>query len=121
MNPIVHVRAMHELSAYKRKKLCEHTPQCDKFLIISTLDEGMTMCEKDAIAYSNTIFQTLHVHPEVICKKIGWDDGQVKELIEYIRANDIHYGIYTTLAERFGKTRKQVKDKVFYLRDKGAF
>lgn len=119
--PIVYVRPMNELSAYKRKKICEHDKQCDKFLVINTLNEGMTLCEKDALVFANNIFANLHVMPEVKLKQArGFTQEQTEELIQYIRNNDIRHGTYVLLAEKFGKTRDQVKSYVWYLRSKGA-
>lgn len=121
MNPIVHVSPMTDLSPFKRKKLCEHTPQCDKFLVVSTLNESMTLCEKDAKEYSNRIYESLSVFPDVKITNSTWTIEQTRDLIEYLRNNDIRYGTYAELASLYGKTRDQVKDYAFRLRRKGAF
>lgn len=121
MNPVVHVSPMIELSPQKRKKLCEHQPPCDKYIMISTYKDGTTMCEKDAIRYSDSIYESLNVLPKVTIYGKGWSEEHTRDLIEYIRSNDVRYGTYAELAKLFGKTVKQVKNYVYYLRRKGAF
>lgn len=113
---------MTGISPYKRKKLCEHEPACDKFLVISTINEGMTMCERDAKEYSSSINDSLRVVPQVRVRSGSmWTEEQTSFLIEFMRHNDITYGTYNTLAKQLGKTRAQVKRRVYVLRSKGAF
>lgn len=118
---MIFLRPMEELSPYKRKRVCEHEPKCDKFLVINTMNEGLTLCEKDSIAFGNNIFQTLNVLPEVKLKKNTFTEEQTKEIIAIMRQFDrIPHGTYVLLAEKYGKTRAQVKSYVWYLRNKGA-
>lgn len=120
--PLIQVRNMTELSPYKQKKVCEHEPRCDKFILINTLSEGMTLCQKDALGYCYSIMGKLGVLPEVKVKNpSGWDQEKLLFLINYIRVNDIRYGTYSELADTLGLSRRQIKDKVLYLRKKGAF
>lgn len=120
--PMIFTRSMSELSPYKRKRLCEHEPKCDKFLVINTMNEGFTLCEKDAGNFANNIFHELGIMPEVKHKRNTFTEEQTREIIEIMRQYErIPHGTYVVLAEKYGKTRAQLKSHVWYLRSRGAF
>lgn len=120
MKPMIQVRTMNELSKVKSRKICEHTPSCDKFLLINTLSDGLTMCHKDAMEYGYAILDELSILPKVAHNCVSWNPDKTLALIDYIRNHGIKRGTYAKLASELGVTRQQIKDKVRYLRTKGV-
>lgn len=115
MLPIVHVRELKGLSNYKARRVCDHTPKCKDYVIITTLNDCLTLCEKDAIAYSQTVLSELHVRPEITVR--GWTPEQIETLTEFLHTHhEIEKGALKELAEELKKTPKQVKDKIYHLR-----
>lgn len=120
MKPMIQLRTMNELSNLKRRKICEHKPPCGKFLVINTINDGLTLCHKDAIEYGYAILDELSILPKEVKKCVGWNPEKTRALIDYIRNHEIKYGTYGQLAVELGVTRQQIKDKVRYLRAKGV-
>lgn len=112
---------MENETPYRRKRLCSHEMQCKQFVVMFTASGLITLCRADAIIASQLTFDKLQVLPKLVVKTQGWTVQQITLLVNFISLNEIRRGTVISLAEELGKSPKQVKDKMRYLRNKGAF
>ncbi|MGM0807585.1 MAG: hypothetical protein ACQET8_23040 [Bacillota bacterium] len=117
MKPVVNINNMSQLSSKGAKKICECPKLCNRFVTISSPDrygESMVMCERDSKKYASELQNALGL------THLGrWTTGQEQKVIKYIEKYGVKYGTYAALGSDIGKTREQVRDKVYHLRKEG--
>lgn len=120
MQPKVLVSELRELTHQKASKLCNHTPKCKTYVMINDVTESLTFCERNAIAYSQKVFDQLHVLPEIPMTD-GWSQEETEKLIHFLTSHDTKKGTGSlkTLERLLGKSNKQIRNKIYYLRRKG--
>ncbi|KGR88710.1 hypothetical protein [Lysinibacillus odysseyi] len=99
-------------------KRCKCNPRCDQYFRINGMD---VYCKKKLEQLAINILNT--VNGTTISQKSynnrGWTTKMEKELIQFIETNGVRFGTYRILAELFGKSRAQVKRKVYKLEEEG--
>lgn len=97
---------------------CKCTPKCKEFFRLNGID---VYCKKSLEQLAINILN--RVNGTMIAQKNfnnrGWTTKQEIELIKFIEKNGVQFGTYRILAEMFGKSRAQVKGKVYKLEKEG--
>jgi hypothetical protein len=128
MKPVVTKHDMSRLPTMMQLRMCECKPMCKHFVMISDLRaEPLTMCGRDAREYVQELIDLLGMRGDenVPRTQNGWTSRQEQLLREYLlnegmeKDGSIKYGVYSILAEKVGKTRKQVKGKIQRMRQEG--
>lgn len=122
MKPIVNKVLLNDISPHNAKKLCKHKPLCQEIITITTHNDGMMLCEKDARSFGYEILASLKAirkNGESYTPFKEWTVEEEKTLIQLIEEKGIKYGIYREIAEAMGRTRDQVKWKAQSLRKRG--
>ena len=100
------------------KRPCKCIPKCDQYFRINGMD---VYCKKKLEQLAINILNV--VNGTTISQKNynnrGWTTKMERELIRFIESNGVRFGTYRILAEMFGKSREQVKRKVYKLEKEG--
>lgn len=101
-----------------RSSKCKCTPKCTEYYRI---DDYGSYCKNGmqqlAISILNQVNGTMIAQKNL--NNRGWTTKQEAELIKFIEQNGVQFGTYRILAEMFGKSRAQVKSKVYKLEKEG--
>lgn len=100
-------------------KSCKCTPKCKTYIELESINK--ILCEKRATELSINLINKVKgvklVNSRYAAR--GWTVKQMNVVIDWITKNGVNHGDYSLLAEMLGKTRQQVKNKVYYMEKQG--
>jgi hypothetical protein len=122
MKPKITRFELKELSVLMQKEVCPHNPRCARAYTITTPNDGFMICEGDIKDTTYDLMKMLGMVDENYTLPkfdAGWTIKQEKILENYLKENGKKYGSYAIIGKLVGKTRQQVKDKVYRMKRDG--
>lgn len=102
----------------KRASKCKCTIMCEEFYRVNGFDVYCKgSLEQLAVNILNLVNDTNISQGNR--NKRGWTTKQEQQIIQFIERNGVQFGTYRIIGEMIGKTREQVKAKVYKLEKEG--
>lgn len=130
MIPYLTKGQLNRMPEKRRKKICQCQRPCQYFFNISTENDDVILCETDAKQFVYELLQLLGMADEQKIdfpqSKRGWTFAQENFVLKFLKEEKcmkengfMKDGTYNMLSEMLGKTKAQIKDKVYHFRKAG--
>lgn len=128
MKPIVNRGSMSDLGQAARKKACKCSPQCKTFFTFTAFNDGMILCEGDAMQHVAEMNELLYgkIKPKKNEKLHGWwtraEEMAIIRIANQFGKYDTgryRIGVIPAIMEETGRTKNQIARKMYDMRAEG--